>query len=229
MKMLTKFAMLAVFFGGLAPFAAQAAPSIMLEKSASYALSDSVFAYRVPTQDSAGVIRYFDVIIDLGVASNGTILTTANVSSFPSPSVTTGVIAPGTYRETGGPDICTVTNMTLTNGRIQSFFICTSGGTGTTPGTGRFEFSVATGPVTSGHPFLAELLSFGVNLRTDVTTQTWGLVTQGGFSLGTCATFSAGNRIGAKTNGSQIVLSVMGNGSSTLAPRTLCGNTLTKI
>ena len=220
MKMLYKIALLTLL-SAFVPFAVQAAtPSIMLEKSASYALNDTVYAYRVPTQDSLGVIKYFDVYIDLNVNSNGTIATTANVSSFPSKSVTTGVIAPGTYQETGGTDKCTVTNMTLTNGRIQSFFSCTYGT------VTRFEFSVATGPLTAGHPYLAELLLKKVNTRTDVGTQTWGIVGDSFFSLGACQFNARGTAIGAMTNGSKIVISVINNSA---LPNTYCINTLNKI
>jgi hypothetical protein len=231
MKTLSRFAIFAALLsgGGFLPLIAQAAPSIMLEKGASYSVNDSIYAYRVPTRDNAGVIRYYDVIIDLTVNNSGKIGTTANVSSFLSPAVTTGVIAPGTYREPGGPDTCTVSNINLTNARIQSTFICTAGGSGTTPGNRRIEFSVVTGPVNSGHPFLSELVSDGVNLRTDVNTQTWGMVTAGNDSLGSCNWFIQGVLISAKTNGSRIILSAMNNSTSSTAPTTRCGSTLTKI
>ncbi|MDD5266513.1 MAG: hypothetical protein PHO08_05210 [Methylococcales bacterium] len=219
-----KFAVLTLL-SALVPVIAQAAvPRAMLEKSATYALNDSVHAFRVPTVDNLGKIKFYDVIIDLTVNTNGTISPTANVSSNPSPSVTTGVIAPGTYQEAGGTDTCKVVNMTLTNGRIQSFFTCTNAAS-------VFEFSVATGPITAGHPYLDELKLKKVNLRTDVATQTWGIVTNGRLYLGLCNNedngfyFEPGTAIGAKTNGSQIVISVISNNHS---PNSACGNTLTK-
>ena len=205
----------------LAPVVAQAVvtPRAMLEKSATYSLDNSVHGFRVPTVNSLGQIKFYDVIIDLTVNTDGTILNKANVLATLSPSVTTGVIAPGTYKETGGTDTCTVTNMTLTNGRIQSFFKCNNG-------ANQFEFSVATGPVSTGHPYLAELLLRKVNTRTDVATQTWGIMTGGHFVLGTCNVgVSPGTVIGAKTNGTLIVISVLAN----VAPHNFyCGNTLNK-
>jgi len=216
------FALMTVIFIPSITFSA--VPSAMLEKSATYALGNTVHAFRLPTVNNVGQIKYYDVDVRLNVNPNGTI-TTANVTkSQLSPLVTTGVIAPGTYQETGGTDKCIVTNMTLTNGRIQSFFKCANG----TNVANVFEFSVATGQVTAGHPFLAELLLKKVNTRTDVNTQTWGIgTTQGGFNLGGCSFGGlAGTAIGTKTNGNVITVNVINNGA---APNTYCAPTMTKI
>lgn len=216
-----KFAVL-TFLSALMPVIAQAAvPRAMLENSTTYALNNSVHAFRVPTVNSLGQIKFYNVIIDLNVNASGLIGSTANVVSSLSPNVATGVVVPGTYKETGGTDTCKVTNITLTNGRIQSSFICNNG-------ANVFEFSVATGPVTAGHPYFAELSAKGVKLRSDVATQTWGLITGGSLFLGTCSGNGA-YPIGVKTNGSQIILSVFNPGTSTVAAIFRCGNTLTKI
>ena len=134
----------ATLAAGLVPTLALAAPKAMLEKSATYALDSTIRSFRVPTQDSAGNIKYYDVTITLTIDSNGK-PTAAVVSSNPSLSVVQGVIQPGTYRAANGAT-CTVTNITLNNGRIQSFFRCTNG-------ANLFELSVATGAVSAGHPF----------------------------------------------------------------------------
>jgi hypothetical protein len=94
--------------------------------------------------------------------------------------------------------------MTLTNGRIQSFFSGLDNGDSTLP----HQLSVATGPVSAGHPFLDALLAAGINVRPDVNTYTWGLLTNGNFSVGTCGGYGPGYQIGAKTNGNQLILSV---------------------
>lgn len=130
---------------------------------------------------------------------------------------------PAIYQETGGADRCTVTNINLTNGRVQSFFRCTNGSSVTRT----FEFSVATGPVSAGHPFLAQLLSRKVNVRTDVDTQSWGITTNNSFSIGNCSFANLGTAIGVKTNGSLLVVNVIANDN--LGVNTYCAPTITKL
>jgi hypothetical protein len=60
----------------------------MLEKSQSYALDNYVRAFRVPTTNSTGTIRYYDVTIKLVVNPDGTLNPVANVSASLSPAVT---------------------------------------------------------------------------------------------------------------------------------------------
>ncbi|MEQ1559742.1 MAG: hypothetical protein ABL933_12490 [Methyloglobulus sp.] len=205
----------------LLPLVGQAAtPSIMLEKSASYALKNSVYAFTVPTTDSTGKVKYFDVIIDLNVNAAGIISPTANVTATPFVPVATRVLVPGKYQVSGSTDTCDVSNLTLTNGRIQSIFKCTHG-------TAVNGLSVVNGTISAGHPFLAELLAKKVNLQSDVATQTWGLTDGTTFAIGSCAYYYAGYAVGAKTNGNQIILSTYSTG---VAPHTYrCGNTLTKL
>ncbi|NOS74580.1 MAG: hypothetical protein HOP36_08600 [Methyloglobulus sp.] len=217
-----------LFAGGMVlPTLTQAAiPRAMLEKSTTYALDNTFHGFRVPTVDSVGAIRYYDVKVNLVVNADGSVSPNALVTSALSPTVGTVNVVPGTYQEFGGTDKCTVTNMKLLNGRTQSFFKCNNA-------ANIFEFSVVTGPITAGHPFQTELLNGKVNLRTDVATQTWGMVTTNNtFTLGPACTIStaAGILIGAKTNGSQLVISVMNAPiGGTAAPTTKCGNTLTKL
>jgi hypothetical protein len=145
----------------------QANPRILLEKSASYALDNKMRAFRAPVTNSAGVVKYYDVTVTLGVNTNGVVMPSASVAATPSlPIPSTGVIPPGTYKASDG-DTCTVTNIVLTNGRIQSFFSCKDGAR-------VFELSLATGPVSAGHPFLDALLAAGINARPDVNTPTPG-------------------------------------------------------
>jgi len=203
----------------LLPAAALAAtPAAMLEKSMSYAIGNEVKAFRVPTQNSAGTIKYYDVTVELTVNNDGTLNPLADVTAALSPSVTTGVIPPGTYKAPDGAT-CSVTNMTLTNGRIQSFFTCTR------TNSNRFEMSVATGGVTAGHPYLALLQASGIDKLGDASTYTWGTITNGDFNVGSCGNFGTAFRVGAKTNGNQLILSVFNSN----APATFrCSATFTK-
>lgn len=226
----TKIARFALLAGGvaLAPTLSTAAtPRAMLEKSATYALDGTVHAFSLPTVDSTGKIKFYDVDVELVVNLDGTI-TKANVTkSVLSPVVTTRKIVPGTYQETGGTDKCTVKNLTLTNGRIESAFKCSNG----TAASNVFEFTVVNGPVSAGHPFQAELVARGVNLKPDVATYSWGWITSANaLFLGACNTYFSGFPIGIKTDGSRIIVSLFTNdGSTTVAPTFSCGNTLNKL
>ncbi|NOT55024.1 MAG: hypothetical protein HOP18_10495 [Deltaproteobacteria bacterium] len=194
-----------MFLSTLIPSVAlgQANPRIMLEKSQSHALDNKVRAFRVPVTNSTGVVTYYDVTVTLGVGTTGVVSPTAAVTATRSLSVTTGVIPPGTYVATDGTR-CVVTNFTLTNGRIQSFFSCNDNGAGGAP----HQLSIATGLVSAGHPFLTDLIEAGIHVRPDVNTYTWGLTTNGALNIGTCNGFSTGYPIGAKTNGNQLILSL---------------------
>lgn len=203
----------------LTPVVVLAAPATQLEKSATYAFGNEVHAFRVPTTDSTGKIIYNDVVIKLGVGTNGAIATSATVIATPSVNPPTTVnILPGSYKASDGTT-CTVTNMTLTDARVQSNVLCL------TPTSYNWEFSVVTGTVASGHPFLSELAAAAIDKRSDVNTQIWGLVTGGNTNarLGGCSGFSTKNIIGAKTNGNQIIVSLFGGSSGTF-----CGGTLVK-
>lgn len=199
---------------------AQPNPRIMLEKSQSYVLDNKVRAFRVPVTNSAGVVKYYDVTVTLGVGTTGVVSPTATVAATLSPTPpTTGVIVPGTYRATDGLTTCVVTNFTLTNGRIQSFFSCLRGGT-------PHQLSLATGLISAGHPYQTELVAARIHTHPDVNTYTWGLTTHGYFNVGTCAVYGPGYPVGVKTNGSQLILSIF----NYWAPGALqCSATFTKL
>jgi hypothetical protein len=203
----------------LAPTLASAAtPRAMLEKSASYALDNQVRAFRVPTIDSAGRIKYYDVTIKLTIGTNGTIASSATVTSSLSPVVPTAVNQPGTYKASDGTT-CVVTNITLSNGRIQSYFRCTSN-------TTNWEMSVASGPISSGHPYQSQLVAAGANQLPDAATYTWGVVTAGSVNarVGGCPNWTTSSIVGAKTDGNLLIMSLFDTNPFEL----YCGGTLVK-
>lgn len=215
-------AVLLTFSFALAPALAQAAPTTMLEKSATYAFGNEVHAFRVPTTDSAGKIKYNDVVIKLTVGPTGVIATSAKVTATASASPPTSVnLVPGSYKSSDGTT-CTVTNVALTDARIQSNVLCLSPQFST-----NWEFSVVSGSVSTGHPYLFNLIAAGIDKRSDVNTQIWGIVTSGSGNafLGNCRAFSGNLIIGTKTNGSQIIVSSYNTANP--APF-LCGGTLVK-
>ncbi|MFO1037806.1 MAG: hypothetical protein U1E45_13245 [Geminicoccaceae bacterium] len=153
----------------LLPGAAQAQQKAMLEKSATYALDNKIRSFRVPVLDSTGKAKYYDVTVTLTVNTNGTLGSSATVVSTFSPNVTTLVIPPGTYKATDGTT-CIVTNMNLTNGRVQSNLRCALN-------TNRLEIAAATGPVSPDHPFYSALKYASIDMLPEVNTKTWGIVT----------------------------------------------------
>lgn len=179
-------------------------PHALLQNSQSFALDNQVKAYRVPTVSSTGAIKYYDIKINLTINNDGTISQIADVTSAISPTITTGTLQPGSYKSLDGITTCTVNNVTLSNGRIQSDINCNN--SLITPHI--FEAIVATGSISSGHPYLTQLVNAGIDKHTDANTYTWGLVTNGYLRVGTCGNYPAGWPVGAKTVGNQLVLSV---------------------
>lgn len=209
-----------LLLAALVPGAALAAPAAQLDKSATYAFGNEVRAFRVPTTDSTGKIKYYDIVIKLSVGTAGTIASTATVTATASPAPpATQVIVPGTYKASDNT-VCTVTNFTLTSGRVQSHFNCN------TPTGYLWEMELATGPIGTGHPYLAQLITAKVDKLSDAATYTWGVVTTGNGKVAACSYFNANWVVGAKSNGQQIVLSAFHPSPS--SANFYCGGTLVK-
>ncbi len=195
----------------LVPTIGFATPHAMLEKAQTYALDSQIRAFQAPTVDSKGKIKYYDMTIKLTVKNDGSVSPIASVSSHPSTSIRNGALVAGTYKSAAGASICKVTNIPLTNGRFQSFFICkydylNSGG--------NYELSVVTGSVAAGHPYFSELAPYGIAKRSDVNTQAWGIVTNGDYSNTGCGILvDTGTPLSAKTDGNTLILSYYNNGS----------------
>ncbi|WP_394753623.1 hypothetical protein [Crenothrix sp.] len=195
-------------FSTLIPTIGFAAPHAMLEKAKTYALDSQVRAFQVPTVDNTGKIKYYDMTINLTVKNDGSPNPIASVVAKPSPIINAKAIVAGTYKSVVDGTVCKAINMTLTNGRIQSFFTCPE-----------FEFSLATGGVTATHPYFPILNSNGITKRSDINTQAWGNVTSitstdtyrliDTFHIDRC---KSGWIIGAKTDGKTLILSAYGNG-----------------
>ena len=200
--------MAAAAVSGQAP--AQTLPRVALQNSQSFLLDSYVRAFRVPVTGTDGKNKYYDVTIQLKLDATGR-PNGATVTTVDSISTGSGAVLPGTYKS--GGTTCVVSNVTLTNGRIQSFFKCTG------PNI-NFNASVATGSVSAGHPYLDDLVFWGIDKRSDVATFTWGRTINGNSNFDGCG--AGGYPIGMKPAGSQIFVSVFSGGSFQ------CGATLTK-
>lgn len=185
-------------------------PRIYLERSTVFALGNQFRAFRVPTVDANGAVRYLDVTVTLTPGANGIPAATAAVSSVLSPTVVSNAIVPGIYRyiPTSFNDSCTVTNVALTAGRTQSFFACLDNGI-------PFEMSVATGSISAGHPFLTELQAASAHTRSDAANYFWGKVTSENTTktLGVCG-FYRGHIIGVKQVSNQIIVYEFGTNAA---------------
>lgn len=180
------------------------APKTQLEKSATYAFSKEVHAFRAPTTDSAGRINHYDVVIKLNVGQTGVIAASAAVTATASTNSPTSVsLVPGSYKASDGAT-CTVTNVTLTGARIQSNVLSLSPQFST-----NWEFSIVTGPVATGRPFPSNLVAGGVDKRSEANRQVMGIMMGRSInkSIDNCRSLSTINIITAKINGDQIIVS----------------------
>lgn len=201
-------------------------PRMYLERSTVLSFDRQFRAYRVPTVDANGVVRYLDITVTLTPGANGIPATTAAVSSVLSPTVASNAIVPGTYKylpvTTTNIDSCVVTNVPLVGGRTQSFFNCSDNGKA-------LEMSVATGPISAGHPFLTELQYANAHTRTDAANYFWGKVTASDSSryLGLCS-FYRSDIVGIKQVNNQIIVYNFDDGSNAAGNGVDCSVILTR-
>lgn len=201
-------------------------PRMYLERSAVLSFDRQFRAYRVPTVDANGAVRYLDITVTLTAGANGIPASTATVTAAASPNVASNAIIPGTYKyfpvTTTNVDSCVVTNTALVGGRTQSFFSCLDNGKA-------FEMSVATGPISVGHPFLTELQYVGAHTRTDAANYFWGKVTASDSNryLGLCS-FYVTDVVGIKQINNQIIVYNFGRYSNDAANGVDCSVTLTR-
>lgn len=201
-------------------------PRMYLERSTVLSFDRQFRAYRVPTVDANGAVRYLDITVTLTAGTNGIPASTATVTAVASPNVASNAIVPGTYKylpvTTTNVDSCVVTNTALVGGRTQSFFNCLDNGRA-------FEMSVATGPISVGHPFLTELQNAGAHTRTDAANYFWGKVTASDSNryLGSCS-FYTRDIVGIKQINNQIIVYNFGSYSNDAANGVDCSVILTR-
>ncbi|MBK8182717.1 MAG: hypothetical protein IPK63_07325 [Candidatus Competibacteraceae bacterium] len=199
-------------------------PRMYLERSTVLSFDRQFRAYRVPTVDANGVVRYLDITVTLTPGATGIPAATAAVSSVLSPNIVSNAIVPGTYKylpvTATNVDSCVVSNVALTGGRSQSFFSCADNGR-------VMEMSVATGPITAGHPFLTELQYANAHTRSDAANYFWGKVTASDSTryLGSCG-FYYEDIVGIKQVNNQIIIYNFDNGSNSAGNGVDCSVTL---
>jgi hypothetical protein len=200
-----------------------ATPAAFMENSQVVATGQKIQAFRVPTRDVNGAIRYYDISINLNVKTNGTInpiatgIPTATASSIvatASPSVQGTRFIPGTYKDPSGAFSCLVNVTNLIGGRSQASISCKDVAGYIISG------SVVTG-VIAGHPFSPDLTLAKINTIAGYQNFAWGKVGNANGTLFGC--MNTGNIISATQVGNSINLSCYNNGNIQK-----CGTTLTK-
>lgn len=199
---------LAALFAG----AAQAQPAVFTERAQVLPTGSVIHAYRVPTTDVNGKIRYSDLEIQLSVNDAGKIDARASVLAVPSPKVLGNSFVAGTYKDTDGAT-CTLGPSVLPSGRQVASLACVNS-------VGRdLSASWATGLI-DGHPFELDLRAAGIDTIPGYTDFAWGklgVVTQTAYwgCMGT------GEILSASQTGNQLTLNGYDFGKTQL-----CGVTL---
>ena len=109
-------------------------------------------------------------------------------------------IPEGIYKAADGT-LCEVTNYKIP-GRVRSDVSCD-----TTSGH-HFELATVTGPISSGHPYLAQLLAEGVDELSGADAFMWGVELNNSFKIGGCYIYwSTRHPVGAQVSGKSLSLS----------------------
>ncbi len=104
--------------------AAAAVPTAFLENAEVIATGKQIRAFRVPTKDVNGNVKYYDLTINLNVAADGKFGTTAaSIVSALSPTVLANQFIAGTYIDNMGAT-CTLSTSVLNGGRTEVSLTC---------------------------------------------------------------------------------------------------------
>lgn len=146
---------------------AQSTPAAYVERSQVLPTGNLIHAYRVPTTDTEGKLRYFDVTVELFVNDKGKFASSANVVAVTSPKVLGNKFIPGTYTSPTGV-VCTVNASILSSSRQQGAVSCASGDK-------PFSASWVTGLI-EGHPFELDLRAAGIDKIEGYADYAWGKI-----------------------------------------------------
>jgi hypothetical protein len=153
------------FFLSLPSFALT--PTAHLENAQVYAIGKTIQAFRVPTVDSNGVVKYYNLTLNLNVLNNGTIDTTAITASTQVANSPSNKFIPGIYVD-GIGNTCTVVTALLLGGRTEVAISCSYS-------TYKLQANWVTGLI-PGHPFEQELKTAGINTLPYYSNYSWGKI-----------------------------------------------------
>lgn len=141
----------------------------------------------------------------LRIATLATLSPLMAVNAQSPPPVSIFALTPGTYWSPKGAT-CTVQNLALSSGRVQSQMTCRTDSKEEEPVT----ISIGNGTISTGHPYETQLKRKGIDKRSDVGNYSWGVVMNAGGRvwLGGCGPFDLGNAVGIQQFGDQILVSL---------------------
>lgn len=192
-----------LLLAGTAALAAEAPQTMFLERAETQASGAQIRSYGVPTTDSTGLVKYWDVTVDLTVGTGGKPVGNATVTAVAQPKVRTNRLVPGTYTDTWGSG-CTLQTTILGDGRQEAAGTCTSNN------GYQWNFTVDNGDI-PGHPYELQLLAAGIDKIPGYRDYNWGIdgTIVGGTYYGSC--FYTNAVIAARQVGTQIVITRYGN------------------
>lgn len=189
-------------------------PAAYLESAQVFATGKKIQAFRVPTVDVDGKIKYYNLTINLNVLNDGTIDTVAaNIDTVLSLNFSANKFIAGTYID-GLGSTCTLVTTVLQGGRTEAAFSCkhTNGHS--------LQANWVTGLV-PGHPFELSLKAAGINLIPAYSNYSWGKVANSSTTWWGC--MNANEIISARQIGNTLAL-----GGYDLSNKQNCGVNLTK-
>lgn len=192
-----------------------ATPKAYLENAQVFATGKKIQAFRVPTTDIDGKVKYYDLTIDLNILDDGKIDTVAaSIKAALSPNFAANKFIAGTYVDGLGAT-CTVVTTVLQGGRTEAAMSCkhTNGHT--------IQANWVTGLI-KGHPFELELKAAKIDLIPAYSNYSWGKVANSTTSFW-WGCMGANEILSARQNGT--TLSLGGYNSSN---QQACGVNLTK-
>lgn len=177
-----------------------ATPTAFTERSTVIATGEEIHLYGLPTKDSTGKTRYFDVTITLDVnGTTGKPAAAAVVGAVRSPVIKTSEFVPGSYPGSGGEE-CTLVPSAFA-GRTEFDLHCVNGGNTLTA-------TWYTGPI-AGHPLEAQLTAAGLDTLPGHEEFAWGRVGFGRYWFGSC--FFDHQLFAARQIGTALTLTNYGN------------------
>lgn len=154
--------------------ASAGSPAAFIENSHIIGTAKQIKAFRIPTRDADGKIRYYDLTINLNVLDSGKIDTTpASITCKVAPNISASQYIAGTYTDGGGDYgyVCTVSSSVLNGGRVEGAINCYK------KSSSYYIFSAGwcSGPI-DGHPWENDLIDAGIDQISGAENYAWGRV-----------------------------------------------------
>ena len=157
-------------------------------------------SFSVPVTDADRKARYFDLAVDLAIQADGTIGSTAAVTSAPSPKkVKSNLFVGGKYKDPSGATCDVEAGELLQTGRQETSVYCTASNY-------TWQATWQNGDI-AGNTFSVQLIGAGIN-KINWQGYAWGLIVQTPGDYEGC--IWTNGIVGARQDGKNIVMSYFG-------------------